>query len=81
MFEEKKLKIEPGDKIIFYTDGLTEARNSREEEFEDDFMNILERKGNLPIGKLVEKIHSKLYSFNNGNDFQDDVCLIGMEVE
>ena len=35
-FEEETLKLEPGDLIVLFSDGVTEAMNAEGEEFTDD---------------------------------------------
>ena len=32
-YEEKTLSVEPGDRLLLYTDGITEIKNSQGEEF------------------------------------------------
>ncbi len=35
-YESAKIQMEPGDKILFYTDGITEAMNDNDEEYSDE---------------------------------------------
>lgn len=72
--------MELGDKILFYTDGLTEGINSRMEEFGAEIPQILLKNANLPIEKLIEKIYY-FFLLHCEKDILDDVCMVGIEVE
>jgi len=79
--ECKTLKLEKGDTIFFYTDGLTEVINSKDEEFGDDIlMKKLQQKNNQSINQFIRYIYDEAQDFNCQDEFNDDVCIIGMDV-
>ncbi len=80
-FEEKEVLLKPGDKIIYYTDGVTEATNKKGEEFEDYLPEIFYQHFHLPIGIFVNNIYHELLKFREDYHFDDDVCLVGFELE
>ncbi len=81
-FEEKEILLQSDDKIIIYTDGLTEALNQKQEEFEDHLIdNILVANTDKSINNYVDMIYKNLIHFHNSDEFEDDVCIIGMQVE
>ena len=80
-FEEKEIELLPGDKILFYTDGLTEATNAQGEEFGDYLPDILSRFCHLPIEEFIHSIYHELLSFREEYQFDDDVCIVGMAVD
>lgn len=81
IIEEKVINLYRGDKIIFYTDGLTEASNSSKVEFED-FMTdkILPEIAGLEIKSLLERLYESLEIFIGDNQPEDDICIVGMEI-
>ncbi len=81
LFEEKEVTLEKGDKLFFYTDGLTEAVNPNGAEYHERFYEILKDKFYKPIYQLVEAVYNDLLIFCETNQFEDDVCIVGMEVK
>lgn len=75
-YKEKKTQLREGDKILFYTDGVTEVRNSKDVEFgiENIIKSIKSSKGNL-LNDLVEGI-----GFFGKGDIVDDFAMILLEV-
>jgi serine phosphatase RsbU (regulator of sigma subunit) len=79
--EEKVINLCKGDKIIFYTDGLTEATNSGNVQFEDYMLDrILPEIAGLDIEKLLNRLYESLIVFTKNNPPDDDICIVGMEV-
>jgi len=79
-FEEKSLTLQKGDKILLYTDGLLEASDNEGAEFESLLTSVLVNNSALPVDLYVEKIYSALVAHHESEDFEDDVCLIGLEI-
>lgn len=79
--EEKEITLEKGDKIIFYTDGLTEASDSRNIEFEDTMFNkVIPEISGLGITDLLSSLYAGMLDYTGGNQPDDDICIVGMEV-
>lgn len=78
--EEKEVELNHGDKILFYTDGLTEATSPSGFVFEERLPRIIGLHRRKPIKKMVEEIYSDLIAFRGSEKFEDDVCIIGMEI-
>jgi phosphoserine phosphatase RsbU/P len=69
------------DRMILFTDGVLEAENQRGEPFfETRLMEIIENKSNEPMDALLDGILSSVLAFSEGQHFDDDVCLLGIEV-
>jgi serine phosphatase RsbU (regulator of sigma subunit) len=79
--EEKEIQLLSGDKIILFTDGLTQSENEENEIFEPMCMNLLKNNSFLPIKALVEKINKELFRHMNYNFASDDICILGMEIK
>jgi len=73
---EKKFEFKPGDSLLFYTDGLTEARNDFGEEYGvervDGIMSIY---GSLHAKTISFKIQSSVESFIGQTDPADDITF------
>lgn len=74
--ESKKFHFKPGDSVLFYTDGLNEARNDRDEEYgEERIQSLMEIYGSLHAKTIVGKIQSSLEAFIGPVDPLDDVTF------
>ncbi len=69
-------QMHPGDTLLLYTDGLTEAVNSDGEEFgEDRLAAALKHSAGLPAQELLASIVEEVQQFSTGPQ-QDDLSLI-----
>ncbi len=74
--QEKKFHFKPGDSVLFYTDGLTEARNEFGEEYGEDRLDaILSVYGSLHAKSIIRKIQSSLENFIGNEKPADDVTF------
>jgi len=74
---EQSLKCNPGDIFVFYTDGLSEARNHSGEEFGDDrLVHIINKNANKSVGELKEIIIDSILTFLDGQNLADDLTLL-----
>ena len=76
-------RLEPGDLLILYTDGLTEAQNRAMEQFSLERLCqvISEIPEGLTSGKMVEWIIDALARFLDGRLLKDDVTLLLLKRE
>lgn len=76
-FEEKTLAIAPGDLIIFYTDGLTEAENDKREFFGVERIKaVVHRTAFAPPEQIIDALLSELKQFRQKTVFEDDITLM-----
>lgn len=79
-FNEKIKSFQSGDKIILYTDGVTEYQNSKEELYgADRLYSLVDSIKDQPINKIVDAIWNSLQAFGQASPPQDDVSLLGIE--
>jgi phosphoserine phosphatase RsbU/P len=73
------LELKPGDCLVLFTDGITEAMNAKDEEFgEDRLMNLL-RHTPGSADEYRERIMSAVTQFSSGN-FHDDATVLVLTV-
>ena len=74
--EERELVINPGDWILLYTDGVTEAFSSNEELFGTKRLyDLLEDYRYISSNDLVARIQVSVDDFIKGVDLSDDITL------
>jgi sigma-B regulation protein RsbU (phosphoserine phosphatase) len=73
--------VEPGDRILIFTDGLYEAEGPNEEEYGlDRLIDAVKQRAHLPIPQLFDELLREIQHFTGTTEFQDDVCLLGLEL-
>lgn len=73
---EKQIQFDTGDSIFFYTDGLTEARNERGDEFGlRQIESIMELYGSLHAETLLRKVQNSLELFVADTATFDDITF------
>ncbi len=81
VFEEREIQLEPGDRLVVYTDGLIEARDNAGEIFgEARLMEELRKNPAADCASYNRGIIDRVKQFQDREDFDDDVCLISMLV-
>ncbi len=86
LFEESKYlthecSLAAGDLILAFTDGLFEVENGMAEAFSmDRLREAIRSRASLPLAQLMQDVFSEVEHFAQGQEFSDDVCLIGMEI-
>ncbi len=78
-YKTGRYTLAAGDKIVLYTDGVTEAHSPAKELFgEERLFEILKRESNKSPEELYGKIIKELNGFQNGEIF-DDITLLILE--
>ncbi len=80
-FAQGQVRVKPGDRLILFTDGITEAANDAGELFgEERLLRLLVERRAQSASELRETILGAVAEFSGGN-FQDDVTLVALAVE
>jgi serine phosphatase RsbU (regulator of sigma subunit) len=75
--EVADVQLAPGDMLVLYTDGVTEATNADGEEFgESRLLDTLESNSRLPVGPLLQAVVEAVQQFGSGSEQQDDITLV-----
>ena len=81
VFSEYCLKLEPKDRLYLYSDGLTEAKNSKRTLFgEERFVQALSTTRQASISESLEKITHEVESWCKPNALDDDLTLLACEL-
>lgn len=79
--EEAVVGLDAGDRIIMYTDGIIEARADREGIFgEERLISAVREHRGLDNERHIGAIIDAVRRFQGREDFEDDVCIITMQV-
>jgi sigma-B regulation protein RsbU (phosphoserine phosphatase) len=80
-YKERALGLNSGDIFLFYTDGVTEAKNEKDEEFGTGRLEkILLENRNLKAKEILNKIYQEVKEFTQGKPGQDDLTMIVIKV-
>lgn len=75
-FYERHFQCRPGDLVLLYTDGLTEARNREGLFFGEERLVAFLEKQQGPVADIVEGIMEEVDLFVDGAEAHDDLTLI-----
>ncbi|MBP1706499.1 MAG: Stage sporulation family protein [Chloroflexi bacterium] len=80
--EEKEIKLDTGDIVVLYTDGVTEAINGREEQFgQDRVITITEKSRNWTAAEIMRQIKDRVLEFSHGQPQFDDITLMVLKIK
>jgi phosphoserine phosphatase RsbU/P len=75
-YDEGRVTLEPGDRLVLFTDGITEARSPGGDEFDDGgLLESLERCRHLDPQSMVDAIFHDVRAFADG-PLQDDATAV-----
>ena len=80
--EEMEITLMPGDALVFYTDGFTEAMDSEANELgEEHLVQLIESSRHLPVKEMIAKIDSGVRKFVGGAPQHDDMTMVVIKVK
>lgn len=81
-FERTELTLRPGDALVFYTDGVSEAFNPEDECYGDDRLiadTAIISGQSAPA--LTSELLKKVHAFANGAPQSDDIAIMTLKIE
>ena len=76
-FEASHHSIEPGDRLVVYSDGITECHNEAKGFFgKDQLIEILLKNRQTAPENTILSVKDALLNWNGSEDFTDDVTLL-----
>ena len=78
--ENRQIALNVHDKLILYTDGVTEARDINENSFTmERLIDLVAVRGAQPADQLLHTIKDTVYAFIGTREQYDDITLVVME--
>ncbi len=79
---EERLELEPGDRLILFTDGLTDIADPRGELFGPArFQGVLLTHAALPVDVLCRQVFADLNAYRGAAEQYDDMTLLAVALE
>ncbi|MBR3646369.1 MAG: SpoIIE family protein phosphatase, partial [Lachnospiraceae bacterium] len=80
--KEYEVKLQPGDRIFVYTDGVAEEINANGKQYGTDrVLEALNSAKDLPVDKTLEKMSDNLERFKGNMDQFDDITMLCFEMK
>jgi serine phosphatase RsbU (regulator of sigma subunit) len=81
VYEQLSFDLQPGDILIFYTDGIVDAMNGHSETFGfDRLSDSIQRYSTLPPGDMLERLVDDMNSYCDHASFNDDVTMVIVKI-
>lgn len=77
--DEVVLHLEKHDKLIFYTDGLSEVPDPNDNRFEIRIKDVLQQSESKSSGKILDDLLRSAKEFSKDDHKWDDVTIVGIE--
>jgi phosphoserine phosphatase RsbU/P len=78
-YEDFRIRIEPGDTLVLYSDGVTEAANPADDDFgEDRLGQLVASMRGRPASEVVAAIQAAVAKFADGAPQADDITVVVM---
>src|SRR5262245_2293343 len=82
LLREEALPLRPGDLYLFFTDGISEAMNARDDCFgESRLGQLVEAHAHLPSDELRERVLREIAAFVGDAPQHDDMTMILLKVD
>jgi sigma-B regulation protein RsbU (phosphoserine phosphatase) len=79
-YEQLEVPFEPGDRLVLYSDGVTECTNARNEQFRVERLERwLAEQGPSPLEAAVGVLEGELRAWRGRDEFADDVTILALE--
>lgn len=77
VFTERSLQLLPGDRLVLYTDGAIEVRDSKDNELGvEGFIRLLQEAGYPNRPGCFNQLEERILEYSNNVAFDDDLTLI-----
>lgn len=81
-YDDLFFDFSPGDKIILYTDGLTEGKDTQDNLYGiERIESIIHEHKNASIDTLCQVITNDYNDFTQDAEINDDICLLGLQYD
>jgi sigma-B regulation protein RsbU (phosphoserine phosphatase) len=78
-YEEASVQLQPGDRLVLFTDGITESPNEAHKLFGDERLDAVVRAPAHTAAELLDRVVNSVRSFRGGRPASDDeTCLVAL---
>lgn len=82
VYSQETVLLNPGDVLVFYTDGVTEAMDRADRQFgEERLQKVIREFHHLPAAEIVTKIQEEIQAFGSGTPQFDDITVMVIRVD
>lgn len=79
-YKDANIGLEEKDTLVFYTDGITEAFNIKNEQFgEENLKKVIEENSTLSAEEIANKILEEVSKHSKGRERADDMTLLAVK--
>lgn len=79
VYEEAAVRLLPGDRLVLFTDGITESTNAAQEFFGDERLDAVLRAPASTAAELLDHVVNSVRTFRAGRPAGDDeTCLVAV---
>jgi sigma-B regulation protein RsbU (phosphoserine phosphatase) len=80
-YQEGTVVLQPGDLLVLFTDGVSEAMNAQGVDFtEERFERTLQRLRSASANEVIEQVRKELWSYTQGAPPSDDLTMLVLKV-
>ncbi|MFD5871260.1 SpoIIE family protein phosphatase [Streptomyces sp. NPDC060322] len=74
--DSRRISLAPGQSLVLYTDGITEARNGADELFDEDRLNQALTPSAQRAPAVLDALTAAVHAFTGGRDIDDDQAVL-----
>lgn len=80
-YRAESVELKPGDVVVMYTDGVTEAMNPKDEEFDEFRLEAVVREHlDQPASQIIEHVAQAVREFAGSHPQSDDITMFVVRV-
>ncbi len=80
-YQQHSIRLEPGDRVYLYSDGITEAMNAdRAQLGVERLQKIIEEKSDLPLQESIDGILRQVEAWTGDSPARDDISILAVEL-
>jgi len=80
-YSEMRINLQKGDMLVLYSDGVTEANDVDQNEYDEErFIEVLKKHRTEPASAIVQAVTKSLAEFATGAPQADDITLVVAKV-
>ena len=79
-YQDRTISLRPGDRLVLYSDGVTEARDPKGEQLGiERLCRLVEQKRSRPLEEVLDTVVDRVLRWSGRTALQDDLSLLALE--